>query len=135
MTKALIFATGLLTKSNIPVAKYISKTAGTDIFNLKDLMNLNLDAYDTIIFGTANNNGNPDKLVSEFIHNNRDILDKKTKYLYVLISKTDEKTDEQVQKIASDLGIPDVFCIPKKSEDTNASGFPAAVDEFIAKLG
>ena len=134
MTKALIFATGLLTKSNIPIAKYISKTAGTDIFNLKDLMNLNLDAYDTIIFGTSNNNGNPDKLVLEFVHNNKDVLAKKKCCLYVLVSKPDEKTEAQVQKIATDLGVPDVFCIPKDGEQ-NGSGVPAAVDEFIAKLG
>lgn len=135
MAKALIFATGLLTKNNIPIAKYISKKANTDIFNLKDLMTLNLDAYDTIVFGTANNSGNPDKLVIEFVQNNKDVLAKKKLYLYVLNNKEDEKTEAQVQKIAADLGMSDVVSFNKKSADTNSEGFPAAVDDFIANLG
>jgi len=134
MAKALIFATGLLSKSNIPIAKYISNKAKTDIFNLKDLMRLNLDPYDTIIFGTANNNGSPDKLVAEFIQTNKDALSKKKQYLYILVSKEDERTEEQVKSIAEQLGVADVVCFNKKSEDLNGSGFPAAVDEFISKL-
>ncbi|MBO4357859.1 MAG: hypothetical protein J5813_06825 [Candidatus Methanomethylophilaceae archaeon] len=134
MAKALIFATGLLTKSNIPIAKYISSKANTDLFNLKDLMRLNLDAYDTIIFGTANNSGIPDKLVSEFVNSNKDVLSKKKTFLYVLVSKEDEKTEEQVQNIAQQLGVADVVYFNKKAEETNGSGFPAAVDDFIAKL-
>jgi len=135
MAKALIFATGLLTKSNIPIAKYISKQANTDIFNLKDLSRLNLDAYDTIIFGTANNSGTPDRLVKEFVDNNKDVLETKKKYLYVLVTKEDEKTAEQIDSIAKALDVPDVVCFNKKSEDLNASGFPSAVDDFIATLG
>ncbi|AMK13843.1 flavodoxin [methanogenic archaeon mixed culture ISO4-G1] len=135
MAKALIFATNFMTKGNIPVAKYISKTAKTDLFNLKDLMRLNLDAYDTIIFGTANNSGSADKLVYEFIQNNKDVLSRKKLYLYVLLSKVDDRTEDQVKLIADSLGVPDVVCFNKKSEDMNAEGFPSAVDDFIAQLG
>ena len=134
MAKALIFATGLLTKGNIPIAKYISSKADTDLFNLKDLMRLNLDAYDTIIFGTANNSGCPDKLVKEFVEQNTEALSKKKTYLYVLVSKEDEKTEDQVKAIAEQLGVADVVCLNKKSEDLNGSGFPSAVDDFIAQL-
>jgi menaquinone-dependent protoporphyrinogen IX oxidase len=134
MAKAVIYATSFMTKGNIPYAKYIAKNGKTDIFNLKDLMRLNLDAYDTIIFGTANNGGKADKLVAEFVQNNQDVLSKKTKYLYVLCSKDDEKTEEQVKMIAQELGVADAVCIPKKSEEMNESGMPAALDDFIAKL-
>ena len=134
MAKAVIYATTFLTKGNIAYAKYISKNAKTDIFNLKDLMRLNLDAYDTIIFGTANNNGKADKLVEEFVQNNQDVLSKKKKFLYVLCSKDDEKTEEQIKAIAQELGVADAVCIPKKSEEMNESGYPAALDDFIAKL-
>jgi len=84
-----------MTKGNIPIAKYISKSAGTDIFNLKDLSKLNLEAYDTIIFGTANNGGKADKMVAEFVQNNQDVLGNKRKFLYVLCAKNDEKNQEQ----------------------------------------
>lgn len=134
MAKALIYATGLLSKSNMPIAKYISSKANTDIFNLKDLMRLNLDAYDTIILGTANNTGSPDKLVKEFVTNNKEAIESKKTYLYVIISKEDEKTEEQVKSIAESLGVADVVCFNKKSEQMNGSGIPAAVDDFIAKL-
>ncbi len=134
MEKALIFATTFLTKGNAEIAKYISRNAGTDIFNLKDLMRLNLDRYGTIVFGTANNSGKPDKLIAEFVETNKDVLDKKKKYLYVLCSKDDEKTMEQVSAIAEQLGIADAVCIPKKAEEMNDSGYPVVVDDFIAKL-
>ena len=134
MAKALIYATSFMTKGNIPIAKYISREAKTDIFNLKDLMKLNLEAYDTIIFGTANNGGKADKLVSEFVQNNKDVLDSKKTYLYVLVSKDDEKTAEQVNAIAQELGVSDVVSIPKKAEEMNDSGFPCVVDDFISKL-
>ncbi len=134
MAKALIYATSFMTKGNIPIAKYISKEAKTDIFNLKDLMKLNLEAYDTIIFGTANNGGKADKLVSEFVQNNKDVIDSKKTYLYVLVSKDDEKTAEQVNAIAQELGVSDVVSIPKKAEEMNDSGFPCVVDDFVSKL-
>jgi menaquinone-dependent protoporphyrinogen IX oxidase len=135
MAKALIFATSLLTKKKYtPIAKYISKNANTDIFDLKDLMRLNLDAYDTIIFGSANNGGKADKLVAEFVSTNQDVLAGKKKHLYVLISKDNEKEQAEAAAVAEELGMSDVFCIPLKSEETNESGYPAAIDEFISKL-
>jgi menaquinone-dependent protoporphyrinogen IX oxidase len=134
MAKALIYATNFMTRNNILLAKYISKNAGTDIFNLKDLMRLNLDAYDTIIFGTANINGKPDKLVGEFILNNKEVLASKKLYLYVICSKDDEKTDEQVKHIAEELGIKDVSKVHKKGEEKDEAGFSTDVDAFIEKV-
>ncbi len=135
MAKALIFATSLLTKKKYtPIAKYISKNANTDIFDLKDLMRLNLDAYDTIIFGSANNGGKADKLVAEFVSTNQDVLAGKKKHLYVLISKDNEKEQAEAAAVAEERGMSDVFCSPLKSEETNESGYPAAIDEFVSKL-
>jgi menaquinone-dependent protoporphyrinogen IX oxidase len=135
MAKALIFATSFMTKKKYtPIAKYISRNAKTDIFDLKDLMTLNLDAYDTIIFGSANNGGKADKLVAEFVQNNTGVLAKKKEFLYVLISKDTEKEQTEAQAIAQELGVADVFCIPMKAEETNDSGFAVAIDDFIAKL-
>lgn len=135
MGKALIFATGFLTKKKYtPIAKYISKNAQTDIFDLKDLMRLNLDAYDTIIFGSNNNGGKADKLLAEFVAENQGILAGKKKYLYVLISKDDEKERAEAAAVAQELGLDDAFCIPMKSEEKNESGFAPAIDDFIARI-
>ena len=135
MAKAVIFATGLLTKKKYtPIAKYISKNANTDIFDLKDLMRLNLDAYDTIIFGSANNGGKADKLVAEFVASNQDVLGGKKKYLYVLTSKDTEKEQAEAAAIAEELGLSEAFSIPLKSEETNESGYPAALDTFISMI-
>ena len=135
MAKALIFATSFLTKKKYtPIAKYISRNANTDIFDLKDLMRLNLDAYDTIIFGSNNNGGKADKLVAEFVANNQDVLAGKKKYLYVLTSKDTEKEQAEALAVADELGISEVFSIPLKSEETNESGYPAEIDSFISMI-
>jgi menaquinone-dependent protoporphyrinogen IX oxidase len=134
MAIALIYATTLINKSNEPLAKYISKKAQTDIFNLKDLMRLNLDAYDTVVFGTSNNGGKADKLVAEFVAANRDMIRSKQKYLYVLCSKDDEKNQEQAKAIADELGIDDAYLLPKKAEEMNEEGYPVIVDQFISLL-
>ena len=135
MAKAVIFATSFMTKKKYtPIAKYVSKNAQTDIFDLKDLMRLNLDAYDTIIFGSADNGGKADKLVAEFIQNNQDMLAKKKKYLYVLASKPGEKEEANAQAIGEELGISDVFLIPLKSESMNESGYPGELDSMILSI-
>ena len=46
----------------------------------------------------------------------------------------DEKGDNQCEKIATDLGIPDAVYFNKKAEEMNEDGFPVAVDDFIARL-
>ena len=135
MAKAVIFATSFMTKKKYtPIAKYVSKNAQTDIFDLKDLMRLNLDAYDTIIFGSADNGGKADKLVVEFIQTNQDMLAKKKKYLYVLASKPGEKEEANAQAIGEELGISDVFLIPLKSESMNESGYPGELDSMILSI-
>ena len=135
MAKAVIFATSFMTKKKYtPIAKYVSKNAQTDIFDLKDLMRLNLDAYDTIIFGSADNGGKADKLVAEFIQTNQDMLAKKKKYLYVLASKLGEKEEANAQAIGEELGISDVFLIPLKSESMNESGYPGELDSMILSI-
>lgn len=135
MAKAVIFATSFMTKKKYtPIAKYISKNAQTDIFDLKDLMRLNLDAYDTIIFGSADNGGKADKLVAEFVQTNQDMLAKKKKYLYVLASKPGEKEEANAKAIGEELGISEVFLIPLKSEAMNESGYPGELDSMILSI-
>ncbi len=130
MTIALIYTTGLL-KTNMPLAKYISKQAKTDIFNLKDLSRLNLEAYDTILFGTANKSGKPDQPVLDFIGANKDVLKNKKLMLYVTVNDLSDKSLEQAQAIAEIMGIENPVCLPKKGE---GDSFAPEVDAFIATL-
>jgi len=130
MTTALIYTTGLL-KTNMPLAKYISKQAKTDIFNLKELSRLNLEAYDTILFGTANKSGKPEQPVLDFITNNADTLKSKKLMLYVTVSDMSEKSIQQAQAIAELMGIENPVCLPKKGE---GDSFAPEVDAFIATL-
>ena len=133
MGKAIVYATGL-TKNTKNLAQYISRKAGTDIFNLKELSKLDLSSYDTVIFGTGVHAGKPYKQVTEFIENNRDALNGKKLYLFISCMYNDEKGDNQCEKIATDLGIPDAVYFNKKAEEMNEDGFPVAVDDFIARL-
>lgn len=135
MAKAIIYKAGFLEKkTNMAVAKYISKNAKTDIFNLKDLSRLNLDAYDTIIFGTANKGGKADDLVQQFVEGNKDTLSKKKLKLYVLCGTESDKCADQVKSISDALGIPDPVCFYMKKEDVNEAGLPADIDKYIATL-
>jgi len=131
MAKALIYTTGLL-KTNMPLAKHIAKEAKTDIFNLKDLSRLNLEAYDTIIFGTANHGGKPDQPVLDFANANADVLKKKKLMLYVVVSDMGEKSIQQADAIAETMGIPGPVCLPKKGEA--GEEFAAEVEAFIKSL-
>ena len=133
MGKAVIYATGL-TKSTQALAVYIAKQTGSDIFNLKDLMRLNLTDYDEIVFGTSVHGAAADKLVMEFVDQNREVLSKKKLHLFVLTKSTGEKAEQECDAMAQLLGVPDAVYFNKKAEEMNEAGFPAAVDEFIAKL-
>ena len=133
MGKAVIYATGL-TKNTQPLASYIAKKAGADIFNLKDLMRLDLSGYDEIVFGTSVHGAAADKLVMDFVEQNKDVLAAKKLHLFVLTKSTGEKAEQECAAMAQLLGIPEAVCFPKKSEETNDAGLPAVVDDFVAKL-
>ena len=133
MGKAVIYATGL-TKSIKPMAVYIAKQLGADIFNLKDLMRLNLTEYDEIIFGTTVHGASADKLVMEFMEQNKDVLASKKLHLFVYTKSVAEKAEQECNAMAELLKIPDAVCFSKKAEEMNEAGLPAAVDDYIAKL-
>ena len=133
MGKAVIYATGL-TKTTQPLAKYIAKELGADLFNLKDLMRLDLSGYETIVFGTAGHGTTADKLITQFIEENRDTLTQKKLHLFVLTKNVGEKAEQEANAIADSLGLPEVVFFNKKAEEVNECGFPVEVDEFISKL-
>ena len=48
--------------------------------------------------------------------------------------KDTEKEQAEAAAIAEELGLSEAFSIPLKSEETNESGYPAALDTFISMI-
>ena len=130
---AVIYATGI-TKNTKNVAEYIAKKTGSDIFNLKEITLINMDEYDTIIFGTGIHAGKPYKPLVEFLDKNKDNLNGKKLHLFIECMYNGEKGDKQRDAVAEMLGIHDAVYFNKKAEEMNDAGLPAAVDDYIARL-
>lgn len=130
---AIIYASGM-TKHTKEVAEYMARELKADIFNLKQITKINMTDYDTVLFGTGVHAGKPYKPLVQFLEANRDALAGKKTYLFIECMYNDEKGDAQRDKIAEQLGIPNAVYFNTKSDEMNEAGFPAAVDEFIARL-
>ncbi len=130
---AVIYATGI-TKNTKNVAEYIAKKTGSDVFNLKEITLINMDEYDTIIFGTGIHAGKPYKPLVEFLDKNKDNLNGKKLHLFIECMFNGEKGDKQRDAVAEMLGIHDAVYFNKKAEEMNDAGLPAAVDDYIARL-
>ena len=130
---AVIYATGM-TKNTKKAAEYIAKKTGSDVFNLKEITLINMDEYDTIIFGTGIHAGKPYKPLVEFLDKNKDNLNGKKLHLFIECMYNGEKGDKQRDAVAEMLGIHDAVYFNKKAEEMNDAGLPAAVDDYIARL-
>ena len=130
---AVIYATGI-TKNTKNVAEYIAKKTGSDVFNLKEITLINMDEYDSIIFGTGIHAGKPYKPLVEFLDKNKDNLNGKKLHLFIECMYNGEKGDKQRDAVAEMLGIHDAVYFNKKAEEMNDAGLPAAVDDYIARL-
>ena len=130
---AVIYATGM-TKNTKQVAEYIARKTGSDIFNLKEITLINMDEYDSVIFGTGIHAGKPYKPLVEFLDKNKDNLNGKKLHLFIECMYNGEKGDKQRDAVAEMLGIHDAVYFNKKADEMNDAGLPAAVDEFIARL-
>lgn len=133
MGAAVIYASKL-TKHTKAAAEYIAKRTGSDIFNLKDLSRIDISGYDTIVFGTGIHAGKPYKPVVDFIQNNKDALADKKKLLFIECIYNNEKGEAQRAKVSEELGIPDSIFLNTKDEKMNEDGFPAKIDDFIARI-
>ncbi len=123
-----------MTKNTKQVAEYIARKTGSDIFNLKEITLINMDEYDSVIFGTGIHAGKPYKPLVEFLDKNKDNLNGKKLHLFIECMFNGEKGDKQRDAVAEMLGIHDAVYFNKKADEMNDAGLPAAVDEFIARL-
>ncbi len=123
-----------MTKNTKKVAEYIAKKTESDIFNLKEITLINMDEYDSIIFGTGIHAGKPYKPLVEFLDKNKDNLNGKKLHLFIECMYNGEKGDKQRDAVAEMLGIHDAVYFNKKADEMNDAGLPAAVDDYIARL-
>ena len=123
-----------MTKNTKKAAEYIAKKTGSDVFNLKEITLINMDEYDSIIFGTGIHAGKPYKPLVEFLDKNKDNLNGKKLHLFIECMYNGEKGDKQRDAVAEMLGIHDAVYFNKKAEEMNDAGLPAAVDDYIARL-
>ena len=123
-----------MTKNTKQVAEYIARKTGSDIFNLKEITLINMDEYDSVIFGTGIHAGKPYKPLVEFLDKNKDNLNGKKLHLFIECMYNGEKGDKQRDAVAEMLGIHDAVYFNKKAEEMNDAGLPAAVDDYIARL-
>lgn len=130
---AVLYAPGI-SKNTKRLADYIAKRTDSDIFNLKEFTLIDVSEYDKLIFGTAVLLGKPQKPLVEFLEKNKDNFNGKKLYLFLDGVGDDEKGEKLRDSIAESLGIHDAVSFSKKSEEMNDAGFPAAVDDYIARL-
>lgn len=130
---AVIYATGM-TKNTKKVAEYIAKSTGADIFNLKEITQINMSEYDRIVFGTGIHAGKPYKPLVDFVEMNKGQLSGKRLHLFLECMYNGEKGDKQLEAVSQQLGISDAVYFNKKADEMNEAGFPKAVDDFISRL-
>ena len=130
---AVIYATGM-TKNTKKVAEYIARNTGADIFNLKEITQINMSEYDRIVFGTGIHAGKPYKPLVDFVEKNKGQLSGKRLHLFLECMYNGEKGDKQLEAVSQQLGISDAVYFNKKADEMNEAGFPKAVDDFIARL-
>ncbi|MBR7153349.1 MAG: hypothetical protein IKD00_06380 [Candidatus Methanomethylophilaceae archaeon] len=120
-----------MTKNTKKIAEYVAGKIGADTFNLKEITMLDLDAYDTIVFGTGIHAGSPYKPVVSFIEKNGSQLANKKIKLFISCMFSDEKGSKQCLDVADRLGISDAVYFCKKGETMNAAGVSTKVDDWI----
>ena len=123
-----------MTKNTKKVAEYIAKSTGADIFNLKEITQINMSEYDRIVFGTGIHAGKPYKPLVDYLEKNRDSLAQKNLSLFIECMYNGEKGDKQCEAVAQQLGIQKAVYFNKKADEMNEAGFPKAIDDFIAEL-
>ncbi len=130
---AVLYASGF-TKNTEKIAKYIAKNSEGDSYDLKDITEIDLSMYQTVVFGTGIHAGKPYKQVVEFIGKNKGQLNGKDVKLFICCMYNGDKGSKQCSAVSKSLGIPDAVFFNKKEPEMNDKGFPKSVDDFIERL-
>lgn len=131
VTTAIIYAS-MLGKTR-KTAIYIADNINADKFDLKKQKTINMSEYSNVIFGTGIHAGSPNKLVVEFIENNKNELARKKVSLFMCCKYKSEKGLQQCENVGSLLNIEDATFFSGHGEK-NEAGFEEAVDTFIEKM-
>ncbi|AGI47879.1 hypothetical protein TALC_00884 [Thermoplasmatales archaeon BRNA1] len=130
---AIIFASSLGGHVR-KTAKYIAEKLGCDIFDLKLQTNIDVTAYDRVIFGTGIHAGRPYSKVSNYIADHRADLSSKKTALFICCLYKGERGEQQCQDIAGQFGISDAVFFPDSGEK-NEAGVSKDADSFIERMG
>ncbi|MBE6519483.1 MAG: hypothetical protein E7Z70_08155 [Thermoplasmata archaeon] len=129
MTTLIVYSGGSNTTA---VANYIAgKTSGKAV-TAGAAGNEDLSAYDTIIIGSRVHAGRIPKDLVEYVANNKSVIDQKKTGFYLCCMYNDDKGQNQVEKIASELGIGKCIFINKAKKVVKED--PSAIDSFVAGL-
>lgn len=87
------------------VAEYIAKQTDGVAVDVKDAKPLDLEGYDTVIFGSRVHAGNVSKRIAEFVKNNQESMKGMKKAFFLCSMFEGEKGEAQVAKVAQQLQI------------------------------
>ena len=130
---AIIYSTSF-GKHTAAIAGYVAEKIGADIFDLKKQSNIDISAYDRIIFGTGIHAGKPYAPVAEFVGAHKEELDSKEVLLFLSCMFNDEKGSRQAQKVSDSLGITNVTFFPSGGPK-DSDGTLEVVKEFVKRVG
>ena len=130
---AVLYASGI-TKNTERIARYIAEKTGGDCYDLKDMTEIDLEQYQTVVFGTGVHAGKPYKQVTGYINKNRGQLTGKDVKLFICCMYNGDRGSSQCSNLSKSMGIPDAVFFNKKEPEMNGSGVPKSVDDFIERI-
>jgi menaquinone-dependent protoporphyrinogen oxidase len=129
MSTIIVYSGGSNTKA---VADYIAQKTGGKAVTTQEASGMDLGAYDKVVIGTRVRAGRIPSDISEYVSKNKSVIDQKSPAFYLCCMYNDDKGQNQVEKIASELGIPKCVFFNKGKKIVKEADNP--VDAFIASL-
>lgn len=114
------------------VAEYIANKTGGAAVSIKDAKPLDLDGYDTVIFGSRVHAGSIKKTIIDFANANREAMNGMKQAFFCCSMYDGEKGEKQVAKAAQALGISTGTYFTKGKKLVTED--PAEIDDFLAHI-
>ncbi|MBO7409722.1 MAG: hypothetical protein J6T68_02165 [Candidatus Methanomethylophilaceae archaeon] len=114
------------------VAEYIANKTGGMAISIADAKPLDLEDFDTVIFGSRVHAGSIKKSIVEFAKANKERLSAMRTAFFCCCVYKDEKAEKQVAKFAQELGISTGTYFNKGKQLVQAD--PAEIDDFLSHV-
>lgn len=129
MSTIIVYSGGSNTEA---VAEYIAQKTGGKAVTVQEASSVDMESFDRIIIGTRVRAGKVPSDLSEYISNNRKMIDERSPAFYLCCLYSGEKGRRQLEKISSELGLPRCVYINKGKKAVKEADSP--VDRFIDSL-